>query len=70
MPLPPFFGRTPDGPMGHYQFHVSLENGQLKGYRKLEIREGQYPASSYGKLSIYMREIALTDGPKYNLILR
>ncbi|MGO3654382.1 MAG: DUF3857 domain-containing protein [Sphingobacterium sp.] len=70
LPLITPFDRTLVVPMGHYQFRVSLENGQLKCYRKLEIREGQYPASSYEKLSNFMREIALTDGLKYNLILR
>ncbi|WP_156306897.1 DUF3857 domain-containing transglutaminase family protein [Sphingobacterium endophyticum] len=54
-------------PMGSYEFKVDIKDGKMICYRKLQLREGSYPATSYAEFSKFMLDVSLTDGTKYNL---
>jgi len=56
-------------PMGTYEFTVDIKDGKMICYRKIQIREGVYPAESYADFSKFMLDISLIDGTKYNLAL-
>ena len=54
-------------PMGSYEFTVKLEDGKMICYRKLVLKEGEFPAESYESFYNFMSEVAYTDSWKYNL---
>ena len=53
-------------PMGSYEFTVKLEDGKMICYRKLVLKEGEFPADSYESFYNFMSEVAYTDSWKYN----
>jgi len=57
-------------PMGTYEFRVEIKDGKMICYRKLQLREGEYPVSSYADFSKFMLDVSITDGTKYNLALK
>ncbi|WP_185217557.1 DUF3857 domain-containing protein [Sphingobacterium mizutaii] len=57
-------------PMGTYEFRVDIKDGKMICYRKLQLREGEYPVSSYADFSKFMLDVSITDGTKYNLALK
>ncbi|WP_392469511.1 DUF3857 domain-containing protein [Sphingobacterium cellulitidis] len=57
-------------PMGVYELTVDIKDGKMVCYRKLQIKEGVYPAASYADFSNFMLEVSLLDGTKYNLALK
>lgn len=57
-------------PMASYEFTVKIKDGKMVCYRKLQIKEGSYPASSYADFSKFMLDVSLMDGTKYNLAFK
>ena len=57
-------------PMASYEFTVKIKDGKMVCYRKLQIKEGSYPASSYTDFSKFMLDVSLMDGTKYNLAFK
>lgn len=53
-----------NNPVGKYSYHVQLEGDILHLYRRVEFKEGVYPAADYQAFVKYMNAIRDTDGSK------
>ncbi len=58
-----------EAPMGSIDFTIKIEDNKMICYRKLQIKEGKYPAEDYEKFSHLMSETSFMDGTRYNLPL-
>jgi hypothetical protein len=52
---------------GHYQISVVQNDHELTFYRVLEMKQGRYPADSFGELTNFLQKIARAD--KSNAVL-
>jgi hypothetical protein len=57
-------------PMGTYELRTYIGGDKLISYRKIQLREGLYPAAQYEDFQRFMQEINATDRGKYNLPFR
>lgn len=54
-------------PFGKYEFKSEIKGNKLLTYRKLELFEGNYPASDYEDFFQFHREVSSSDKGRYNL---
>lgn len=59
-----------EAPMGTYELRTRIEDGKLISYRKIQLREGLYPAVQYEDFYNFMTEANASDRGKYNLPLK
>jgi hypothetical protein len=52
---------------GHYQISVVQNDHELTFYRVLEMKQGRYPADSFGELTSFLQKVARAD--KSNAVL-
>ena len=57
-------------PMGTYELRTHIEDGKLISYRRIQLREGLYPAAQYEDFHRFMQEANTSDRGKYNLPFR
>lgn len=58
-----------NSPMGDYELHITMHGNKILFFRKLEIREGTYPAESYSQFYDFMRKVSGADRGKFTLTL-
>lgn len=56
-------------PVGSYELNIEMKEGIITLHRKLNIREGTYPAEDYEKYYTFMREVSAADRGKFTLAL-
>ncbi|WKK60416.1 hypothetical protein [Sphingobacterium sp. BN32] len=56
-------------PMGYYEMSMKMKDGKLVCYRKMQIKEGEYPAESYAAFSEFMKDASFSDTYRYILPL-
>lgn len=54
-------------PMGSYEMSIKMKDGKMYCYRKIQIREGEYPAESYAAFSQFMKDASFSDSYRYIL---
>ncbi|MNM87011.1 hypothetical protein D3C81_991810 [compost metagenome] len=54
-------------PFGKYEFKSEIKGNKLFTYRKLELFEGNYPASNYEDFFQFHKEVSGSDKGRYNL---
>lgn len=54
-------------PMGYYEMSMKMKDGKLVCYRKIQIKEGEYPAESYAAFSEFMKDASFSDSYRYIL---
>lgn len=57
-------------PMGSYELRISVDDGILTSYRKIQLREGTYPSDTYGDFHEFMTEVSSADRGKYTLPIK
>jgi len=58
-----------DSPMGQIEFSIAIQEDKMICYRKIQIKEGEYPAASYEQFNHMITETTFMDGTRYNLPL-
>lgn len=53
--------------MGTYELRISIADGILTSYRKIEIREGTYPKELYTTFHQFMKDVSGADRGQYTL---
>src|SRR5690606_27563351 len=53
--------------MGTYELRISIADGILTNYRKIEIREGTYPKELYTSFHQFMKDVSGADRGQYTL---
>ena len=59
-----------DAPMANYEISIEIKDKKMICYRKLQLKEGEYPVESYANFVELMTEANLLDGTKYTLQLK
>ncbi|MVZ64413.1 DUF3857 domain-containing protein [Sphingobacterium sp. DK4209] len=54
-------------PMGSYEMSIKMKDGKMYCYRKIQIREGEYPAESYAAFTQFMKDATFSDSYRYIL---
>ncbi|QQT24400.1 DUF3857 domain-containing protein [Sphingobacterium spiritivorum] len=53
--------------MGTFEFETSIKDDKLHFYRKLQLREGLYPAEKYTEFSNFIKEVNQADKGRYTI---
>ncbi|MCA5005841.1 DUF3857 domain-containing protein [Sphingobacterium bovistauri] len=58
-----------ESPMGKYELKISSEGQKVKYYRKLEIKDGTYPAEAYETYFDFISKVASHDHIRYTITI-
>ncbi|SUJ04847.1 Domain of Uncharacterised Function with PDB structure [Sphingobacterium spiritivorum] len=53
--------------MGTFEFETSVKDDKLYFYRKLQLKEGLYPAEKYAEFSNFIKEVNQADKGRYTI---